>query len=115
MPWEPLPDAQRQPSPLSEPLDRLLDALVGASASTIDTIIDRWPEIVGDVVAPRARPVKLVDAVLTVRADDAVVGSEVRWLEPTIVERVAELAGGAQLAGVKVVVGPPRASSPGAG
>ncbi len=108
MPWEPLPDVGRQPRPLSEPLDRLLDDLAGVSASTVEAIIERWPAIVGEALATRSAPVKLADSVLSVRTDDAVVASELRWLEPTIVERISELAGGPPLAGVKVLVGPAR-------
>lgn len=103
MPWEPLPNPQVDPSRLADPLDRLMNRLAGASLSAIEVIMDHWSDIVGPDAAAACAPVKIADGVLTVRTSDAVWASELRWLEPTIVERAAALSGGASVRSVKVV------------
>ncbi len=80
--------------------------LSGVSLSTIEVVMDRWIDIVGPDAAGVSDPVKLTDGVLTVRVDDPVWASEFRWLENTIVTRVTELASGAVITNVKVVVRP---------
>jgi predicted nucleic acid-binding Zn ribbon protein len=104
VPWEPLPDANVDPAPIGQSLDRLMTRLSGVSVSAIEVIMDNWVGIVGEVAAAASAPVKLGDGVLTVRTDDAVFASELRWLEATIIEQVAARADGAVVREVKVVV-----------
>lgn len=107
MPWEPLPGVeQREPQRVAAPLDRLMDRLAGTSVSAIEVIMDRWPEIVGEAVAGVSAPVKLADATLSVRVEEAELATELRWLEPTIIERVRELASGTELTAVRVITRP---------
>ena len=68
--------------------------------------MDRWPEIVGDAIAGVSAPVKLSDATLSVRVEEAELATELRWLEPTIIERVRELASGTELTAVRVITRP---------
>ncbi len=107
MPWEPLPGAkEREPERVAVPLDQLMDRLAGTSVSAIEVIMDRWPDIVGDAIAGVSAPVKLADGTLSVRVEAAELAGELRWLEPTIVERVRDLADGTELAAVRVVTRP---------
>lgn len=107
MPWEPLPGAKdREPERVSVPLDQLMDRLAGASVSAIEVVMDRWADIVGDAVAGVSAPVKLADGVLSVRVEQAELATELKWLEPTIIDRVRELAAGTELTGVRVVTRP---------
>lgn len=107
MPWEPLPGSQeRGPERVAASLDRLMDRLGGTSVSAIEVIMDRWPEIVGDAVAGVSAPVRLADATLSVRVEAAELATELRWLEPTIIDRVRELADGTELTAVRVITRP---------
>lgn len=112
MPWEPLPEGSPDPKPVREGLDALMQRLSGASVSTIEAVMDSWTDIVGDQLATASAPVKIDSGILTVRVNDAMVSSEIRWLERTIVERVAQLSGGAELTTVRVVVRAARRASP---
>jgi len=105
MPWEPLRDKDSEPKRVSEGLDELMNRLTGTSVSVIETIMDSWSDIVGEAAAVASAPVKLSDGVLTVRVENSVWGTELRWLEPTILERVRALADDPGLRKVKVVVG----------
>lgn len=104
VPWEPLPDRDIEPAPLSAPLDELLARLSGVSRSAIEVVMDQWRDIVGPDAAAVSDPVRLRDGVLTVRVDDSVWASELRWLEPTVIERVRALAPDGAPHAVKVVV-----------
>lgn len=105
MPWEPLPSGSSDPKPVSEGLDQLMNRLAGTSLSTIDVIMHSWADIVGEAAASASAPVKLHDGVLTVRAENSTWCTELRWLEPTILDWVANSAAGSRLRGVNVVVG----------
>ena len=107
MPWEPLPSGSPDPVPMREPMDALLERLSGASTSTIETVMDSWPAIVGEQLASATAPVKIAGGCLTVRTDDAIWASEIRWQESTIIDRVQALSGGGTLDRVHVVVRPP--------
>lgn len=104
MPWEPLPGNGPEPAPVRQALDMLMNRLAGTSLSTIEIIMDSWVEIVGISAAQSTSPVRVDKGCLTVRAEDSVWVTELRWLEPTIIERVGELVGGTTLTRVKVVV-----------
>lgn len=104
MPWEPLPGAGQEPTPVRHSLDLLMNRLAGTSLSTIEIIMDSWVDIVGVSASQSTSPVRVDNGRLTVRADTSVWVTELRWLEPTIIERVGALAGGTTLTSVKVVV-----------
>jgi predicted nucleic acid-binding Zn ribbon protein len=106
MPWEPLPQRHVDPAPLGMSIERLMTRLAGVPTSAIELIMDRWSEIVGDAAGAACAPVKVSNGVLTVRTDDAIWGTELRWLEPTIIERIAELDEGTIINSVKVVIRP---------
>ncbi len=106
MPWEPLPDANKEPTRVHEPLSKLMDRLAGASLTTIEVVMDSWADIVGDAAAAATTPAKIANGVLTVRTSDPIWTTEMRWLEPAIIERVAALSGGTKLRSVKVAVAP---------
>lgn len=108
MPWEPLPDGTSEPRPVREGLDAVLHRLAGADVSTIETVMDSWDTIVGEQLAALTAPVKIDGATLTVRTDDPVVASEIRWMERAILDQVARLSGSGELRSVAVVVRPPR-------
>ncbi len=105
MPWEPLPSGGTDPRLVREGLDQLMNRLAGTSLSTIELIMDSWADIVGEAAALESAPVKLRNGVLTVRVENSTWSTELRWLEPTILEWVANTASGAELREVNVVVG----------
>jgi len=93
---------------MQEPLSKLMDKLAGASLTTIEVVMDSWADIVGAAAAEATTPAKIADGVLTVRTSDPIWTTEMRWLEPTIIERVARLSNGTALRAVKVAVAPKR-------
>lgn len=107
MPWEPLRKTKIiDPAPLGASIEHLMTRLAGVPTSAIELIMDRWPEIVGDAAGASCAPVKVSQGVLTVRTDEAIWGTELRWLEPTIIERITALDEGTIITSVKVVVRP---------
>lgn len=106
MPWEPLYGKEREPTGLAAPLDELLTKLSGVSRSAIEVVMDHWSDIVGDAAAAVSDPVKVADGVVTVRVDDSTWASEFRWLEATVLERIADLTNGTAPDRMKVVVRP---------
>ncbi len=65
----------------------------GASASVLGGVFGKWDEAVGAAVAAHVQPVKLDGTTLVVSADDPAWATQLRFLEATLRERLAEVAG----------------------
>ena len=121
MGWQPLPGTSSPPTRLADTLDRVLGRLGAPSRAGIEVVFDRWPDVVGDAMAGRTRPVAIDDDALVVACDEPALATHVRFLERQLVARVTELAGSRQIARIEVRVDrrrraprpPRRASRPG--
>lgn len=56
-------------------------------------VFGRWDEAVGEQVAAHVKPVKLDEGVLVVEVDDPAWATQVKFLTPTITQRLGEVAG----------------------
>ncbi|MFZ9629853.1 MAG: DciA family protein [Ilumatobacteraceae bacterium] len=63
------------------------------SASAVAGVFGRWVEAVGDAVAAHVQPVTLDGTTLVVKVDDPSWATQLRFLERTLRERLAEVAG----------------------
>lgn len=92
------------PSPLREPLERLVNNLGAPPVSVLTRLRDRWPDLVGPGLAETTRPVELVDGVLTVACSDGALAAQVSWMEAQIRDRFDEVFGAGQLERVRTRV-----------
>ena len=67
-------------------------------------VFERWAEVVGEAMAARTRPVSIDGEALVVMCDDPALTTHVRFLEPQLVGRLAELAGERRITRVEVRV-----------
>jgi predicted nucleic acid-binding Zn ribbon protein len=103
VPWQPLPENRRKdPERIGESLDRVLKGMGVPDAKGITTVFDDWAGIVGEVTAARTRPVAIDDGTLVVATDEPAVATQVRFLEPQLLGRLAEVCGEGRV--TKVVV-----------
>jgi len=68
----------------------------GNSASTTSAlggVFGRWEEVVGDALAAHVQPVKLDGTTLVVKVDDPAWATQLKFLENTLKQRLAEVAG----------------------
>lgn len=86
---------------MGESIDRVLP---GGRAFT--TLVQRWPELVGDNLANHARPSALHATTLVVAVDDPAWATQLRYLETDLVARCAEALGSGVVSDVRVVVRP---------
>lgn len=82
----------REPVPISNSLDGVVRSLRGPSRQAVSGVFGRWDDAVGAQVAAHVRPVKLDDGVLVVEVDDPAWATQVRFLIPTITQRLVEVA-----------------------
>ncbi|HEX5367034.1 MAG TPA: DUF721 domain-containing protein [Acidimicrobiales bacterium] len=104
MGWRPLPGGPSAPVRLGDTIDRVLARLGAPSRAGIEVVFERWGEVVGEAMAARTRPVGIDGQALVVACDDPALTTHVRFLEPQLVERVAELAGERRITRVEVRV-----------
>jgi predicted nucleic acid-binding Zn ribbon protein len=83
----------RDPVSISNSLDGVVRSLRGPSRSAVGGLFGRWDEAVGTQVAAHVKPVKLDEGVLVVEVDDPAWATQVKFLAPTITQRLAEVAG----------------------
>lgn len=87
------------PVPLADSIDDVVRTLRPASArpsappSVLGGVFGRWEEAVGAAVAAHAHPVALDGTTLIVKVDEPAWATQLRFLERTICERLAEVAG----------------------
>jgi predicted nucleic acid-binding Zn ribbon protein len=92
-------------------IDRVLGRLGSPSRAGVEVVFDRWAEVVGDTMAAVTRPVGIDGQTLVVRCDDPALTTHLRFLEPQLVGRLAELAGDRHITSVEVRVQRRRAGS----
>jgi predicted nucleic acid-binding Zn ribbon protein len=56
-------------------------------------LFGRWSDAVGAQIADHVRPLKLDEGVLTVEVDDPAWATQVKFLVPTIIQRLHDVAG----------------------
>lgn len=64
-----------------------------APSSVMGGVFGRWEEAVGELVAAHAHPVLLDGTTLVVKVDEPAWATQLRFLERSICERLAEVAG----------------------
>ena len=75
-------------SSLAGALDALLDRLGAESTTAITGVFAEWPKIVGEQVAQHVTPIKLERGRLIVEIDDPSWATQMRFLEPQLVEKL---------------------------
>ena len=75
-------------SSLSGALDALLDRLGAESTTAITGVFAEWPKIVGEQVAQHVTPIKLERGRLIVEIDDPSWATQMRFLEPQLIEKL---------------------------
>jgi predicted nucleic acid-binding Zn ribbon protein len=111
MAWRPLPGGPSAPVRLGDTIDRVLGRLGSPPRAGVEVVFDRWSEVVGEAMAARTRPASIDGETLVVSCDDPALTTHVRFLEPQLVGRLAELAGERHITRVEVRVDRRRGAS----
>jgi predicted nucleic acid-binding Zn ribbon protein len=82
-----------EPVPISNSLDGVVRSLRGPGRKAVSGLFGRWSDAVGAQVADHVRPLKLDERVLFVEVDDPAWATQVKFLAPTIIERLRDVAG----------------------
>lgn len=104
MAWRPLPDGAAPPVRLGDTIERVLGRLGAPSRAGLEVVFERWDEVVGEAMAARTRPVAIDGDRLVVSCDEPALTTHVRFLEPQLLARLAELAGERRIARIEVRV-----------
>jgi hypothetical protein len=103
--WRPLPGTPVAPTRVGDALDRVLKRMgVPSTVAGVEVVFERWPEVVGEAMASRTRPLTIDRETLVVACDEPAFATHVRFLEPQLVARLRELAGERRITRVEVRV-----------
>ena len=80
----------RDPLGLADVLDRVTSSRGWDSPLARAELLASWPEIVGTDTAGHASPIGIEDGVLTVRCDSTAWATQLRTMQSTVLERIAE-------------------------
>ena len=92
------------PRPLQASLDALLDDLDSAPVQATNSLLARWPEVVGRDLAAHTEPIGVRHGVLVVQADDPAYGEHLSWQERQLVQRLATVLGEGIVTGLQVKI-----------
>jgi predicted nucleic acid-binding Zn ribbon protein len=91
---------------LGDSIDAVLRSLRGAGAAATAGVFGRWEEAVGVAVAAHSRPAVLDDGRLVVDVDEPGWATQLRYLEPELLGRLASVAGPDAVRSIDVRVRP---------
>ena len=94
------------PRPVGASLDRVVAALGAPPAPVLEAVFGCWADLVGPAVAAHARPASLAGGVLVVNVDEPAWGSELRYLAPQLLSRIAAALGTGTVTRMEVRVRP---------
>ena len=108
MTWRPLrqPGSERAPRKVSDSLPSVTRRIGGPDGAAFVTLVSRWPQIVGPVVAAHSRPLRLSGGTLTIAVDQAGWATELTYLEASLRARIDEAVGPEVVTAQRVVVRP---------
>ena len=107
MTWRPLPEpAAPPPRRLAASLDSVTRNLGGAGGPALVKLLADWPGVVGEQLAAHSRPLSLRAGTLTIAADEAAWGAQLRWLEADLLRHLDTALGAGAVTRVSVRVRP---------
>lgn len=81
------------PVPFGAAIEGLLAERGWSAAAAVAKVTGDWPGTVGPDLAAHCEPVSLTEGVLTVEAESTAWATQIRLLGPTLLARIAEVAG----------------------
>ena len=94
---------ERDPKPLSDAVDRLVESKGWTTEINVHTLLARWGLLVGAANATHSSPEGYADTVLTVRADSTAWAAQLRYLAPQLVAMLNEQLGDGTITRIKVL------------
>ena len=94
---------ERDPKPLSDAVERLVESKGWATEINVHTLLARWGLLVGAANATHSTPEGYADTVLTVRADSTAWAAQLRYLAPQLVAMLNEQLGDGTITRIKVL------------
>jgi predicted nucleic acid-binding Zn ribbon protein len=94
---------ERDPKPLSDAVERLVESKGWATEINVHTLLARWGLLVGAANAAHSSPEGYADTVLIVRADSTAWAAQLRYLAPQLVAMLNELLGDGTITRIKVL------------
>jgi predicted nucleic acid-binding Zn ribbon protein len=93
----------RDPKPLSDAVERLVESKGWTTEINVHTLLARWALLVGAANAAHSQPESYADTVLTVRADSTAWATQLRYLAPRLVAMLNEQLGEGTVTRIKVL------------
>lgn len=102
----PLPGDAPPPQRVGKALDRVMRGLGAPEASGVHQVFDRWPEVVGEALAARTRPLRIEGSRLVLAVDEPAMATHVKFLQAELLARLEELLGPGRVTALDLRVGP---------
>jgi predicted nucleic acid-binding Zn ribbon protein len=96
----------RDPLPLRDALAAAGRDLGLPDPDRLTRLLDAWPQLIGEAIAPHAHVRSLRDGVLLVAVDAPAFATQVRYLEAHVREAASKLVGPGVVRSLRVIVQP---------
>jgi hypothetical protein len=101
----PLPGKGPGPQSIGSALDAVMKGLGAPEASGVHLVFDRWPEVVGEALAARTRPLRIDGGKLVLAVDEPAIATHVRFLQAELLVRLEQLLGPGRVTSIDLQVG----------
>lgn len=95
----------RDPQPIDELLDELLETLGVARPLDVAELVDNWEGLAGEPWGERSRPVLLKDGELVVEVDDGTAATLLKYREADLIERLGDKLGRGLVMTIRIRIG----------
>ena len=96
------------PQQVKTVLDRLVRSFGAPSSSAVETVFSKWESLVGPQMAGHVRPLSVEDDCLVLGVSDPAWASQVTWLGPELVAKLAKLDPQSRIGRVEIRIVRPR-------
>ena len=103
-PWKPLPGDKPEPRPVGDSLPRLARRLGAPPPDVLRTVFAQWEEVVGPTIANHAWPLSLKEGLLRIGVDQPGWATQLTFLGPELLRKVAAATGGSTVSSIEVKV-----------
>lgn len=104
-PWKPIPGEVPDPRPVRDSLPGLARSLGAPAPALLSAVFDRWEEIVGPAIAAESWPIRITDGVLRIGVEHPGWATQLGFLGPDVVRKVAAATGDPAIQKIEVKVG----------
>jgi predicted nucleic acid-binding Zn ribbon protein len=89
---------------MSEVLSCIIDEYNLEKSFTIESIREKWSDIVGDIISAHSIPERIQNGIIHIAVDHSVYSNEISLMKDVLIQKISERSMNVQLKGIRITV-----------